>query len=285
MHLRAALLDRRDAVGVDDRVRDRAVLDDAAVDEDVLRPARRPLLAERGDVAEHREVAASLPHLDQIRRGRRRADRSARAAWPAGGHSTARAAAARQREADLRIAERQLRDEARDLRRLGRVRLEELAARRQVVEEIGDLDRRALRRADLAHRRDGAAVDADLGARSASPRARVRSVKCETDAMLGSASPRKPSVANRRRGRRRRRILLVACRSIASRASSGAIPSPSSSTRSSFLPPSSTAIAMRRAPASMRVLDQLLDDRGRALDDLAGGDLVREMRRQQDLIS
>jgi hypothetical protein len=28
----------------------------------------------------------------------------------------------------------------------------------------------------------------------ASPRARVRSVKCETDAMLGSASPRNPSV-------------------------------------------------------------------------------------------
>ena len=36
-----------------------------------------------------------------------------------------------------------------------------------------------------------------------------------------------------------RRILLVACRSIASRASSGSIPSPSSSTRTCFLPPSS----------------------------------------------
>ena len=35
--LGAALLDRRDAVGVDDGVRDRPVLHDAAVDEDVLR--------------------------------------------------------------------------------------------------------------------------------------------------------------------------------------------------------------------------------------------------------
>jgi len=38
----------------------------------------------------------------------------------------------------------------------------------------------------------------------------------------------------------RRRILLVAWRSIASRASSGVIPSPSSSTRTCFFPPSST---------------------------------------------
>ena len=54
VHLRAALLDRRRAVGVDDRVRDRPVLDDPAVDEDVLRAARRPLLGQRGDVADRR---------------------------------------------------------------------------------------------------------------------------------------------------------------------------------------------------------------------------------------
>src|SRR3954465_1403072 len=78
---------------------------------------------------------------------------------------------------------------------------------------------------------------------------RVRSVKCETDAMLGSASPRNPSVRIAPRSSARA-ILLVACRSIASRASSGSIPSPSSSTRISFLPPSSTAMLMRRAPAS-----------------------------------
>ena len=43
-----------DAVGVDDRVRDRPVLDDAAVDEDVLRAARRPLLRQRRDEAGQR---------------------------------------------------------------------------------------------------------------------------------------------------------------------------------------------------------------------------------------
>ena len=47
------------------------------------------------------------------------------------------------------------------------------------------------------------------------PRARVRSVKCETDAMLGSASPRKPSVWIAPRSSAWA-ILLVACRSIAS---------------------------------------------------------------------
>ena len=111
------------------------------------------------------------------------------------------------------------------------------------------------------------------------PRARVRSMKCDTDAMLGSASPRNPSVriAPRSSGLA---ILLVAWRSIASRASSGSIPSPSSSTRSSFLPPSSIVTAIRVAPGVERVLDQLLDDRGGTLDDFAGGDLIGEMKRE-----
>src|SRR5581483_11748693 len=82
------------------------------------------------------------------------------------------------------------------------------------------------------------------------PRARVRSRKCETEAIEGSASPRNPSVTIAARSSARR-ILLVAWRSSASRASSGAIPSPSSSTRTCFLPPSSTWIAIRVAPASI----------------------------------
>ena len=85
VHFRAALLDRRHAVGVDDRVRDRPVLDDAAVDEHVLRPARRPLLGQRRDVAEHLHVAAVAPHLDRDRRARRRAGTADRAASPPAG--------------------------------------------------------------------------------------------------------------------------------------------------------------------------------------------------------
>src|SRR5258708_30827218 len=45
MDLRTALLDAGHAVGLDNRLRDRAILDDAAVDEDVLRAAGRSLVA------------------------------------------------------------------------------------------------------------------------------------------------------------------------------------------------------------------------------------------------
>src|SRR6267378_2435069 len=82
--------------------------------------------------------------------------------------------------------------------------------------------------------------------------------------MLGSASPRNPSVAIRSRSSARR-ILLVAWRSIASRASSGSMPSPSSSTRMSFLPPSSTVTAIRRAPASIEFsTSSLMTEAGRS---------------------
>ena len=82
VHLGAALLDRRHAVGVDDRVRDRLVLDDAAVDEDVLRPARRPLLGQRRDVAGQPDAAGFLARPRSDRRARRTADRADRAATP-----------------------------------------------------------------------------------------------------------------------------------------------------------------------------------------------------------
>src|SRR5262249_56715378 len=65
MDLRAALLDRRDAVGLDDRVGDGPVLDDAAVHEDVLRATRRALIAERGDVALDAQPARVLLDLDE----------------------------------------------------------------------------------------------------------------------------------------------------------------------------------------------------------------------------
>ena len=49
--LRAALLDGGNAVGIDDRVGDRAVLDDSAVHEDVLRAAHGSLIAQGRHVA------------------------------------------------------------------------------------------------------------------------------------------------------------------------------------------------------------------------------------------
>ena len=51
MHFWAALLVRRHAVGVENGVRDRPILDDPPVDEHVLRAADRALLGQRRDKA------------------------------------------------------------------------------------------------------------------------------------------------------------------------------------------------------------------------------------------
>ncbi len=48
----------------------------------------------------------------------------------------------------------------------------------------------------------------------------------------------------------------------------------------SFLPPNSTVTVTRERAGIDRVLDELLDDRGRPLDHLAGGDLVGQVRGQ-----
>ena len=168
VHFGAALLDRRHAVGLLNGVGDRAVTDDAAVDEDVLRAARGTLVGKRGHEAAHRDLRRGLGDRHQVgplavdlvealleRPGRRRLDEEA--------------ASARQREADFGHDQRNLRDESRDLRGLGRVGLQEFPARREVEEKIGDLDQRALGRADLADRSRDAGLDEDLGARQRVP--------------------------------------------------------------------------------------------------------------------
>src|SRR6476659_10167909 len=65
--LGAALLDRRHAVRLDDRVRDGPVLDDAAVDEDVLLAANRPGVAEGGHEPFDEDPASFLVDRDQVR--------------------------------------------------------------------------------------------------------------------------------------------------------------------------------------------------------------------------
>src|SRR6185436_26201 len=66
MHLRAALLDRRHAVGVDDGVCDRPILHDAPVDEDVLRPSRGTLLGQRRNVTDEAYLAGLTLHVHEI---------------------------------------------------------------------------------------------------------------------------------------------------------------------------------------------------------------------------
>ena len=70
-----------------------------------------------------------------------------------------------------------------------------------------------------------------------------------TDAMEGSASPRKPSFSIRTKSPSG--SLEVACRSSANRMPSGLMPWPSSSMRISALPPSRRVTEIRLAPASM----------------------------------
>ena len=135
-----------DAVGVDDRVRDRPVLDDAAVDEDVLRPARRPLLGQRRDVAGQPQAAGLLAHLEQVAAlAVQLIQPIAQRSRPAGTASTVRPPLVSVKPTSG-YASASCVDDARDLRRLGAVGLQELPPRRQVVEEVVDLDDRALRR-------------------------------------------------------------------------------------------------------------------------------------------
>ncbi len=84
---------------------------------------------------------------------------------------------------------------------------------------------------------------------SASPLFLVRSSSRLTEAMLGSASPRKPNEWMLTRSSSEP-ILLVAWRRTAIRASSRSIPAPSSATRTSSMPPVSMSTRMRRPPAS-----------------------------------
>ena len=275
MHFRTALLDRRLAIRVDDRVRDRAILDDAPVDEDVLRPARRTLLRQRGDEPGELQPARVLFQLQQIAAlavdliqaialgQRRRALEH-------------RAARARQREADGGVRERELRDDFRHLRRLRGIRFEKLAACGQVVEQIVDLDERALRGGRLGDAGDRAAVHADLGAALLASRTRAQhEVRHRRDRRqrLAAKSERPdgrqivgvPDLARRMPFDRQPRIIRL---------------HPFSVVLDADLLLAAELDVNREAPRAGvdRVLDELLDDGGGALDDFAGGNLIREIR-------
>ena len=277
VHLGAALFDRRHAVGGDDRVRDRPILDDAPVDEDVLRSACRPLVGERRDVPGQSDAAGVLADFEQVgpfavqlkqpiaHRDRRRAL----------DHCPPRA---RQRETDLRMRERQLGDHARDLRALGAVRLQELPPRRQVVEDVADLDARPLGSADLSDRCHRSAVDADFGAgllsagarperemrhrRNGRQRLSAKSHRGDRGEVVGA-----PDLARRMPLEREPRILRLHPLSVVVDADL-------------FLAAKLDVNGHARRTGVDRVLDELLDDRGWALDDFACGNLVGEVGRQ-----
>ena len=108
------------------------------------------------------------------------------------------------------------------------------------------------------------------------PAARVRISSRDTEAIDGSASPRKPKVAIAVRSPSG--IFEVACRSTESARSAASMPRPSSTTRISRLPAGFDRHLDRARPGVERVLDQFLDRRRRPLDHLARGDAVDDER-------
>ncbi len=277
VHLGAAFLDGGHCVGRLNRMRNRLVADDAAVDVDVLRAPPRPLLGQRRDVAMDAKSAAFPPHLDQLRS--RLVDlvealRDVTRRWAI----EQLAAAARQLEADGGRPERQLRHQPRHLGRFGRIGLQELAPRRQVEEQVTHLDRGAFRRPDVMRLTRLTAVDADLdaGQRAARPGAH-REVRDRRDAgqCFAAKAERADAVQVRRHADLARGVSvhgqprIVGCHALAVvlDADEGAT-APLDGHRNAA-----------RAGVE-RILDQFLDHRGRPLDDFARRNLIGQCGRQ-----
>jgi hypothetical protein len=170
VHFGTPFFDRRHAIGLLDRMRDRSIPNDTAIDEDVLRSANRPLLGEGGDEAAHNDPRRGLVDADEVRPvavdlvepfvdrpGRRRLEQQA--------------IAAAQNETDLVITQRELRDETRHLRGLGGIGLQELPPRRQVEEDLPDLDKGSSRCANFPDGHEFARFDPDLSGRELLARA------------------------------------------------------------------------------------------------------------------
>jgi hypothetical protein len=275
VHFRAAFLDRSDAVGGDDRMRDRPILDDPAVDEEVLRPACRTLLGERCHISVQHDPAGLLVHLQQV------IPIAVQLIEPVPQHGHRRTLddappAARQGESDVRVGQGELRRHPRDLRRLGGVGFQELPPRRQVVEEVVDLDYGSFGRGNFGGRGDEPAVDMDLGSGVPASRAAAQH-EMRHGGNRGQRFATKPERQNRRQVFRApdlaRRVPLDCERGVV-RLHSLAVVLYANALLSTELDVNHDPV---RAGVD-RVFNQLLDDRRRTLDDLAGGNLVGEVR-------
>ena len=161
------------------------------------------------------------------------------------------------------MGQRVVRHQRCDMRKLGGFRFEKFLARRNIEEEIADRDRCSGRQAGFFHFENLAAVDLDhraggfFGSAGFQPQTGNRSDR-------GQGFSPKPSVATLSRSSAFL-IFEVAWRSKASRASSRTMPQPLSVIWMSFLPPASTWIRMRVAPASSEFSSSsLATDAGRS---------------------
>ena len=163
-------------------------------------------------------------------------------------------------------------DEPRHLCRLGAVRLQELPPRRHVVKEIGHLQDRALGRPHLTGRDDGTAGDADL-------RATGRALRPSPQQEMRHRGNTWQRLAPEPERRDRRQVLEPAdlAGSVPLECEHGLVRGHAFTVV--FDPDEPLAAELDCdgdpcRPGIERVLHQLLDDRRRPLDHLAGRDLV-----------
>ena len=178
-----------------------------------------------------------------------------------------------QLEVLLRMGKRVVGDQRGHVRQLCGFCAQEFAARGRVEEEIGDGDCGSARQGGVVHVENFAAGNFDAAFRRASSPVEVSRVTRATEAMEGSASPRKPSVAMESNSSAVR-SLEVAWRSKASSASSRFMPL---AVVGDANQPSSARLdldANAGGSGIKRVLEQFLHDRGGPVDHLTGGDLV-----------
>ena len=170
-----------------------------------------------------------------------------------------------------------MRDQRCDVRQFSLLGAQKLLARRNVEEKIAHRDDRARdsprsrRTAESCRPRSSTRVPVVSSAD------RVSSSSRETDPMEGSASPRKPSVADLDSRSLTSCSLLVACRSKASRASSRSMPQPLSEMRMSRRPPFSTSMRTSVDAGVERIFQQFLDDRRGPFDHFTRRDLVGDL--------
>ena len=262
-------------VGLAQRVHQHPVPDEAAVDEHVLARHLRRVRGLHGEAGDRERPRLRLDRRRAVdeRVAQQRGDARAPAVRQQPMHQ---AAVVRQREADVRMGERDAAERLVAMAPFGRLRAQELPPRRRVEVELlrghgrAGRDRRRRRRTDIA------AVDLDAPrVRRAAPRAtRARTATPPRS----TPAPRRESPASRsRRDRPPSRAWTSHAARRRARSSSRAMPAPLSATRMRRMPPPSTIdVDLRRARVE-RVLEQLLQRRGRALDDLARGDLIDEV--------
>ena len=188
----------------------------------------------------------------------------------------ARALAGRQREADIRVRHGEALHDLGDGHVLGALRLQELEARRHAGEQIAHLDARAGIAGRRLHLALGAAIDGEReGLR--------RPARARQDRELRDRADRRQRLAAKAERADGEQIFLGQLR--------GGMPL---DRQQQIVRRHAAAVvgdADQRQPARRgddldlagagveRVLDQLLDDARRALDDLAGGDAIDGLRR------